>query len=185
MSDLRDYRTLYGFYIYDWEWTFGSFADHHYVLDEDYVSDGADTMESSEASVEHQFLLPWHIKKTFFIEGTIRGHITLMASQATSTVTEYRVSVCRMNEDTTDEELYTTGWVVVDDTLDWDTSIVSSGIGEETVYPFWIDAWEEKELSGKDRLYVKVEVSCDEYCYLAHSNDKTWEDLKVEIPLVL
>ena len=183
-SDLRYYKVLYGYYTDDWDWAYGTFSNNHYVLDEDYISDGCSCTESSKASVSGgiKFLYPFHIKKVYFIEGTIKGHITLTCSSATSTVTAYRVTVCSINEDTTDTELYTSGWVTVNDSLDWDSTY---GVGEEKVYPFWIDAWEKSKLSEKDRIYVKVEVNADMWCYLLHTNDSTWEDLKIEIPIVM
>ena len=183
-DDMRYYETFYGISPNDWEITdFGTFQNHHKILERQYISDATSCAETSAASDTNKFLFPHHIKKKYFIEGEISGHITIASSGATSTVTSYRVTVCKTNDNTnTDSELFSTGWVTVNTTLAWD-GVYS--IGEERVYPFWIDAWEYEELSEYERIFVKVEVNCDNNAVLWHSNDATYEDLKVEIPLRL
>lgn len=181
-DDMRQHLVLYGFDYNDWTTKFGSFASHHKLLDEQYISDAASTVETSPASDTNMFLFPFHIKKKYFIEGTITGHITVASSTATSTVTSYRVSLCRMNEDTTDEELFSTGWVTVDDTLAWDSTY---SVGEEAVYEFWMAAWDYATLGEFDRLYLKVEADCDNNAVLWHSNDSTYNDIYIDIPLRL
>ena len=181
-DDSRAYIEFFGFSTDDWTVTFGSFANHHYILESDYISDGCVTTDSTEASNIHKFIFPHHIKKTYYIEGVIEGHITLAASGCTSTVTSYRVTICKMHEDTTETELASTGWITVNDTIGWDAAL---GVGEEIVYPFWIDLWEEKQLTENERIYLKSEVSCNSCTHLMHSNDSTWEDVWVNIPFRL
>ena len=181
-DDNRSYRLFYGIYTYDWFFNFGTFAETHYILTDEYISDGCSTLDSSEASNVHEFLYPHHIKKVYHLEGVAVGHITLAASGCTSTVTSYRVTICKMHEDNTPTELKSTGWITVNDTLAWDAGL---GVGEEMVYPFWIDIWEEKKLDEHERLYLKVEVNCNSCTHLMHSNDSTWEDLKIDIPMRL
>ena len=198
-DDMRYYETFYGVHINDWEETFGSFPNHHKLLVKEYISDGCSTTTSSTATQEYKFLYPQHIKKTYFVEGVINGHITFSASSATAYLCAYRATLCKVHEDTTETELYTTGWVTVNDTLGWDAEykIPSSIEGEEgeMVYPFWIDAWEYEKLDEYERLYFKVESTCSinsdhlscgaSSCanlVLYHSNDATWEDIKVTIP---
>jgi len=53
------------------------------------------------------------------------------------------------------------------------------------VYHYWIDVWTEQKITENQRLYLKVEVDCNEYTYLWHSNDSTWEDIWVDIPFRL
>jgi hypothetical protein len=181
-DDMRQHLVLYGIHYNDWSITFGTFSNVNKILDEQYISDGATTTETSVASDTNMFIFPFHVKKKFFIEGTIKGHITVASTTATSTVTSYRVSLCSINEDTTDLELFSTGWVTVNDTLAWDAAY---SVGEEKVYTFWIDAWEYAILSDKDRIYLKVQVNCDQYAVLWHSNDSTYNDIYVDIPLRL
>ena len=188
-DDLRYHLILYGIYYNDWKINFGGLSDHQHLLLEDYISDACSTEETSEASDTNRFLFPFHVKKKYFIEGIIKGHITVASSTATSHVTSYRVSVCSMNEDTTDTELFTTGWVSVDDTLGWDStysvpSIIEGEEGER-VYAFWIDAWSYATLGEYDRIYLKVEANCDSTAVLWHSNDSTYQDIYVDIPLRL
>ena len=182
-DDLRYYETFYGIYTNDWEITFGSFTDSPNLLVKEYISDACDTTDYSIATDTAKFIYPHHIKKIFFIEGVIEGHITVASSSATSTVTDYKVTVGKVHEDTSVEtDLFTTGWITVNTTLTWDSTY---SIGEEIVYPFWIDAWDYAEISDKERIYVKIEVNGDNNCVLWHRNDATWEDLKITIPLRL
>ena len=179
-DDERYYETLYGFYPYDWDIDFGTFADHHYLLDREYIDEGCITLDYSEASVVHKFVYPHFFKRLYWIEGVIKGQITLSTIGATSTVTSYRVTICKMHADTTDTELISTGWITVNDTLAWDSG---PSVGDEIVYPFWIDCLEEKEVSENERIYVKVEVECTSPCVLYHTNGGEFTDLKVEIPI--
>jgi hypothetical protein len=179
-DDMRQHLVLYGMDYDDWNINFGTFSGHTKILDEEYISDAASTTETSPANDTNMFIFPFHIKKKYFIEGTIKGHITVASTSATSTVTSYRVSLCSINEDTTDNELFSTGWVTVNDTLAWDSTY---SVGEEIVYTFWIDAWEYATLGEYDRLYLKVEMDCDNYAVLWHSNDSTYNDIYIDIPL--
>ncbi len=180
-DDLRYYETFYGIHTDNWEINFGLFSSHKKILTKDYINEGCSTTDTSTATAtDNKFIYPHHIKKKYWIEGVITGQITIGASGCTSTVTSYRVTVCKMHENNDDDELFSTGWITVNDTLDWDNGL---SVGDEMVYPFWIDAWRKRELSDKEKIYVKVEVKADVCAFLWHSNDATWEDLKIEIPL--
>lgn len=192
---MRFYRTFYGILVNDWQVNFGSFANHHELLVDDYISDGCSTATSSSATLTTKFLYPHHIEKTYFIEGVIEGHVTFGASTASAYFCRYRVTVCKMHEDTTDTELFSTGWISVNDYLTWD---IAYKVGQEVVCPFWIDAWEYAKLTEKERIYVKVQSTCSNsgsyascqsskctHVRLWHSNDSTWEDLKITIPMRL
>ena len=183
-DDMRYYETFYGINTDDWKETFGSFVDHHKLLVKEYLSDGCLCQDASVASLTtNEFLYPRHIKKVYFIEGDITGHITLVASSCSTTVPSYRVTVCKVNGDSgLKTELFSTEWVEVNTELGWDAAL---SVGDERVYPFWINAWTKAKLSDKERIYVKVETSCSLCCDLWHSNDSTWEDLKVILPLKL
>lgn len=181
-DDMRFYEIFYAIHVDDWKINFGTFSDHTKILTKDYISVGCSTTDYSSASNTNEFIYPHHIKKKYFIEGVISGQITLAAQSDDSTVTSYRVTVCKIHENNQIVELFTTGWVVVDDTLSWDGEY---GIGDEMVYPFWIDAWVKAELSEKERIFLRVEVKCNNYTVLWHSNNATWEDVKIEIPFRL
>lgn len=182
-DDNREVETFYGVHTNNWNINFGSFSNHNKLLVRDYISDGCSCTETSAASDTNEFIYPNHIKKKYFIEGVIQGHITLAASTATSTVTSYRVLVGKVHENTgTKTELFSTDWITVNDTLTWNATYT---VGKEIVYPFWIDAWNYAALDENERIYVKVEVTCSNTAVLYHSNDSTWQDLKIEIPLRL
>jgi len=119
-DDMRYYETFYGIHTDDWEETFGSFLNHHKLLVKNYKSTGIITTDSSSASLTHEFLYPHHIKKTYFIEGTITGHITYESSTCSTYLCAYRVTVCKVHQDTgLKTELFTTGWRAVQKILGW------------------------------------------------------------------
>ncbi len=202
-DDMRYYETFYGIHLNDWGETFGNFANHHKILTKNYKSMGVISTDSSSVSLTHKFLYPHHIKKTYFIEGTITGHVTYESSTCSTYLCAYRVTVCKVNEDTSEDELFTTGWRTVQKILGWNHTYEtpSSIEGEEgsVVLPFEIDAWKKEELGEFDRIYLKVETTCSldssfincgastcsETTQLWHSNDASWEDIKVIIPLRL
>ena len=194
-GDMRYYETFFGIHTDDWDVTFGNFSNHNKLLVKEYISDGCSTTTSSSATNTIKFIYPQHIAKTYFIEGVIHGHVTFAASTATAYICQYRVTVCKIHEDTTDSELFTTGWITVGDTLTYNSTY---NVGEEIVYPFWIDAWEYEKLDEKERIYLKVESTCSDASacttsdassctnvVLWHGNDATWEDVKVTIPFIM
>ncbi|RLG44417.1 MAG: hypothetical protein DRN81_04670 [Thermoproteota archaeon] len=180
-DNMRYVETFYGYYTSDWVEDYGSgaFSNNHYVLEKNYISTGCITVETSTATTAHKFLYPHNIEKVYFIEGVIGGHITVAASTATSTVTNYRVSLCKVDNAGNETELFTTGTITVGRNLSWDSTY---SIGEEVVLPFWIDAWEKATLTENEKIYLLVEVSGSNTLVLWHSNDSTWEDLKIDIP---
>lgn len=194
MSDMRLYETFYGIDVDHWDVTWGGLNNHHKILVKEYISDGCHTEESSSATEEHKFLYPQALAKKYFIEGVISGHVTFAASGGTSYLCSFRVAVVKLSSSAVTEELFTTGWLDVNEELAWDDGYE---IGDEIVCPFWIDAMDYAELGDEDRFYVSVESSCS--CYdesgdclgscctdvlLYHSNDTTWEDLKITIPFL-
>jgi len=182
-SDMRYYETYYGIHVDDMSKTFGSFSEHHKLLVKEYLSEGCICTETSSASNTNEFLYPHHIKRKYFIEGVIKGHITVAASTATSTCTSFRVSVCKVNEETKDKtELFSTGWTSINATLNFNSTY---SIGDERVIPFEIDAWKKATLGEFDRIYVKIEVNGSDTLSLWHSNDASWEDIKISIPFLL
>jgi hypothetical protein len=194
-SDMRYYETFYGVHIDDWQETFATFSDHHKLLVKEYINEGCSTTTSSCATLTYKFLYPHHIKKTYFVEGVIEGHITFACSSATAYICAYRATLCKVHENNNEEELFTSGWVTVDDTLYWDSGY---SIGDEIVYPFWIDAWNKAKIDENERLYLKVESTCTDNTnfgncaasnctniVLWHSNDSTWEDIKIVVPFIM
>ena len=185
-DDNREYRTFYGIYTTHWFENFGTFANQKYLLVNEYMSDGCKTIDSSEASVTHDFLYPSHIKKTYFIEGRVEGNITLASSECTAHATDYTVEVWKMNEDNTPTLLATTGARVIDWDFGWDAvhGVPDPDTGD-IVFPFFIDVSQEKEIGELDRLFIRVKVTCDSCCHLMHTNDANWNDLMVDIPFRL
>lgn len=195
MDDNRFTQTYFGIEADDIYVNFGTFANWHKILAREYLSDGCSTVDFSEATLStNKFIFPHHIKKTYYVEGTIEGQITFAASECTAYISKFRITLCKMNEDNDDSELASTNWVNADRNNDYKTLYWHSdyNYGDEIVYQFYIDVWQEKELTEYDRFYIKVEVdnsTCtDSACscaVLMHTNDAEWEDLKVTIPFRL
>lgn len=185
-GDHVEYRLFYGIYATHWFEGFGTFSNHHYLLVNEYMSEGTVTVDSSEASVTHNFLYQSHIKKTYFIEGRIEGHITLASYGCAAHATDYTVEVWKMNSDNTSALLATTGARVIAWDFGWDAGhgVPDAETGDK-VFPFAIDVSQEKKLGEYDRIFVKVKVTCDSCCHLMHTNDSSWEDLKIDIPFRL
>lgn len=185
-DDFRVFETYYAIHISDWDETYPGFPNHHKLLVEEYISEGCMCVETSRASDTNEFLYPHYIKEIYFIEGVIKGHVTFASSECTGYMTDYRVTVCKVNEDTTKTELFTTGWRAIDHTFGWNAGdgvpSITAGEEGEVVYPFWINAWDKKELTKLDRIYLKIETTSNNCLVLWHSNDSTWEDVKIEIP---
>jgi len=183
-DDMRYYETFYAIHTDDWTNTFGSFNSANKQLVKEYINSGCSFTDTSAASNTNVFLYPHHIKKVYFIEGVIEGQITFAASGASSTVSQYRVTLSKTKDGNTsidnDEELFTTGWIIPAVELAWDATY---SIGQERMFPFWIDAWEAEKLVGTDRLYLKVEAKGTNTLVLYHSNDNTWQDIKITVPL--
>lgn len=182
-NDFRMYETFYGVHLVDWEVNYPSFANHHKILTTDYYSEGCSEVTSSVANDTYKFIYPHHIKKIYFIEGVIKGHITLAASGNNVTFDDYRVTVCKVDDAGNENELFSTGWITINSgELSWNAVY---SVGDEIVLPFEIDAWEKEKLDENDRIYVKVQTDSQVNGVLWHSNDATWEDLKITIPFIL
>jgi len=179
VDDRRDFIKFYGIKNNDWEEGFGAFANYHYHLINDYISDACDTSNDTAASGTHKFLYPWHIKKRYWLEGRIQGEFCLAASGAASTVDDYRITICKVHDNGTETELISTGWRDLSVVLAWDAV---HSIGDELVVHFYIECYEEKEMTDYERLYLKIQINCDANGILMHSNDPEWTDCWVEIP---
>jgi hypothetical protein len=180
-DDMRYYETFYGLHTHDWGVTFGGFANHHKILNKNYISDAVTQNTYTDASTAtdvNEFIYPHHIKKVYFIEGVIEGHITygLVNDTGTGDITSYRVTLCKIHEDTDKDELFTTGWVTVSTTLN---------TTDEVVYPFWIDAWEKEKLGEKERIFIRIETVADNTVELLHGNYPSTEDMKIIVPFKL
>jgi hypothetical protein len=179
-NDQRQYVTFYGIEYTDWNETFGSFVNHHKILTQEYISDACTCPTMSEpAHGEWKFLYPHHLKRTYFIEGRIEGEIAV-SSTATATITSYRASICKVHgASNKEEELASTGWIVVNKELAYHPTL---HVGDEAVFHYWIDCYEEKKVTDKERIYLKLEFNADPSIIFLHSNDSKWTDVWVEVP---
>lgn len=178
-DDQRQYITFYGIQYTHWNETFGSFVNYQFLLTQEYISDACSCPTMSVANGEHKFLYPHHLKRTYFIEGRVEGEFAV-STTADATMTSYRASICKVHGATNEEEeLASTGWVVVNKDLEYDEGL---GVGDEAVFHYWIDAYEEKKVTDEERIYLKIEIQADPAIILMHSNDSKWTDIWVEVP---
>lgn len=177
-SDMRYYETFYGIHSNTDKLDFGSgvFNQHNKQLVKEYINEGCSTTDTSLADEEYKFLYPHHIKKVYFIEGVITGHITIAATADSTAVPEYRVTVCKVDSAGNEDELFSTGWKDPGITLNDE---------EEVVLNFSIDAWEKEKLGEYERIYLKVQTIPESNAVLWHSNDAQWEDVMITIPFKL
>lgn len=180
MSDLRDYIKFYGIWLDDWDTTWGGQTYERHLLREWTVNALSET-SSTWASGGRKFLYPHHIKKTYFLEGVIEGEITFGAT-AISHVSNYVVTIFKLNTDTTETTLATTGVITV-------ANHTVAALDSHSFH-FWIDCYNAKELGEYDRLGVKVEWNVNGIgtvtANLYHDYDATYGyDLWVDMPFIL
>lgn len=177
----RQFITFYGLCLDDWTETFGTFANTHYFILKEYKNKDVAYTEYSSATLVHNFLFPFDLERIYYLEGTAEGQITVAAQDGESVVTEYKVSIYKTYQGAAlpDYEMATTGWRPVNAVLAWD---VGYAVGQERVLPFFIHISPEEVVTEHERLFIRVEVHCNEFTVLWHSNDATWEDLFIDIP---
>jgi len=180
VDDQRYIEILYGFHPDDWTFSWGDIVDTHYLLDREFIDEACSSTDFSSATDDLVFIYPFYFKNIYFIEGVIKGQITYAAEGDDAHIDAYKITLYKVNIDITTTELATTGWVEVNDTLVWDDEL---SVGDEIVYPFWIDVWQKKDVFGKDRLYIKIETKCNNNTVLMHRVGTETIDLKIEIPI--
>ncbi len=183
MSDMRDYVKMYGIYTDDWITTYGGNTFNRHLV-RDYIADGCScTTDSVWISGGREFIYPHNIKKKYFLEGVIQGEVLFESYVAHSSCSDYRVTVFKLNADTTKTDLATTGVISINDSY-------SSYAG--LFYHWWIDLTEKKEITEDDRIGLRVEWNVVNEStvttHLVHDNDSssaTGLNLWVELPLLL
>jgi hypothetical protein len=187
VQDTRAYYTFYGIYTDDWDFNWGSYDSHQYMLVKNYISEDASTTTSSTWDSEGRtFLYPHYIKKKYYLEGVVEGQITFTNDpiSTSGTLTNYKVDVIKESDTQTTTVLATTGIITVTDTIgDADTK-------EYAVYPFWIDVLTSgKQIGENERLGIvidwNVNIASSTSAYLSHENWQDGEDVKITLPLLL
>lgn len=156
-DDLRNYIKLYGIYTDDWTTVWGGQTFNRHLV-KTMINDACNSTASSAWTANgYNFIYPHNIKKKYFLEGVVEGEVGF-GKIAASKVSDYRVSIFKLNEDTTETTLATTGVISVNDSIT---------AGDVHLYHFWIDVYDKKELSDYDRIGVKVEWN------VSHSSTNT------------
>ena len=186
MTDDRYYITFYGLKTNDWETDWGSFSDTNYHLVKEYLSDGCSTSSYSIWNGNGiKFIYPNYIKKKYYLEGVVEGHITFFAYAADSWVSDYQVTIFKANSSAVDTDLATTGVISVPTMLDYD---VTWHTGEDRVFPFWIDVSSGKLIEENDRIGLRIQWDVSDgdgsraSVFLMHDNDSEFEDVKITLP---
>ena len=185
-QDERAYYTFYGIEIDDWGMNFPGFSNYHNLLVKEYISEDASTTSSTAwTAAGVKFIYPQHIKKKFYMEGVIEGHITFTSDPygdgGASQLSDYRVSIIKVNTATDEDVIAHTSVVSVIDDFD---------AHDYKVYPFWIDVWSNTiEIGSDDRIGIKVEWNVNNTSsstvYLSHENWQQGEDIKITLPFLL
>jgi hypothetical protein len=185
-DDLPFYETLYGMKVQDWFWSYGSglFFESHYVMKKEYINEGCETDDYSTLTTGEntfRFIYPYWIKRKYYIEGIAYGQITLSCLNGNSTLTSYEINLKKVDEDGKVTELGTTDTITPANlSFTWDAGL---NVGTERVYYFEIDISPEQEILNDDRLFLEVIITAgNDNLILYHSNDSTWEDLKINVP---
>lgn len=185
-DDLPFYETLYGMKIQDWSWSYGSgiFSNSHYVMKKEYVNEGCESDDYSTMTTgdnQFRFLYPYWIKRKYYIEGIAYGQFTISCISGNSALTNYEIKLKKVDDSGKVTALGTTGTITPANTAyTWDAGL---SVGTEHVYYFEIDISPEKEILNDDRLFLEINItSSNGYLILYHSNDQTWEDIKIQIP---
>ena len=185
-SDLPMYETLYGIYVSHIKWSYGAgvFSDTQYMLTKEYLNEGCLTSDYSlmVAGIANtfRFLYPHWIKKQYYIEGVVEGHISLACLNGSDEVIDFEVKLCKVDSLGNITELGTTGTQTINHELSWDAGL---GVGDEIVIPFSFEITPEVKMLDGDRIFIELVITPDDdYLILYHSNDATWEDVKMVIP---
>ena len=180
MSDMREYYKFYGIYLDDWTSTFGGQTFQRHLV-RDWIDRAESEPSSTWVLAGRTFLFPHHIKKKYFLEGVIEGEITFGAT-AKSWVSNYRVTLFKLNADTVETDLATTGLII--------PSNVTITAGDSLSYHYWIDTFNAKEIGEYDRLGVKVEWNINSAksgstANIYHDYVSSEYDLWIDVPLIL
>ena len=194
MADERDYITMYGFQFDDWDSTFGGTTfDHHLVRNANTVSPYVmSTTSSVWVTNGVEFIYPHHIKRKYFLEGVVEGEVTFGHNEATvSQISDYRVTIFKLNTDTTKTDLATTGVVSV-------TFRTSSCVpaGDGMVFHYYINVYQEpKVISEFDRIGIRIEWNKEHVIGVSETSAKLLHELSIvgngnydlwaDLPLIL
>lgn len=182
-DDMRDYYKFYGIYTDDWVTTWGGQSFHRHLvknmINADCNPSGESTASSAWVNGGVKFIYPHNIKQNYFIEGVIEGEISFGAA-AESKVTDYRVTLFKLNSSTSLTNLATTGVIPIIYTI--------PALGEY-VFHFWIDCFDKKEITEYDRLGIQIEWNVAHTSTittrLQHYIDESITPFWVDVPLML
>jgi len=184
-NDLPYYETMFGILVQDWEWSYSThFICVKYMLTKDYLNFGCGTTDYTSlgaGTTTIEFLYPHWIKKQYYIEGVIEGQISLSCDGNNDFLISYTVRLMKVNASGVTSLIGSTGVITpTNTTFIWDALL---NVGTEYVYPFYITVSPEVKVLDAERLYVEITIVANgNNLILYHSNDSTWEDLKISIP---
>jgi hypothetical protein len=181
MSDMREYYKFYAIYEDDWITTIAGNTFYRHLV-KDYISATCmSTVSSTWVSGGREFIYPYNIKKKFSLEGVVEGEV-LFEAGTISQCSDYRVTVFKINADTTKTDLATTGVIEI---LSGHTYPANDG----NSYHFRIDVTEHKDLTEDDRFGMRVEWDVSGHstttAKLQHYNGATVPETWIDLPFLL
>lgn len=171
------YKTYYGVYMYDVTFTWAGTEYWHQMLPE-YMDEDIDHREYSAVNAPVQFIFSEDIKNTYYIDGMVQGHLRFHNADPSNdnTVTSYTVTLQKVNSSGSSADLGSQT-NTVNETI--------SSLDYET-FPIFFQVQKKKvELGYRLRLQISAVVSDAAAIYLYHTGYKKYEDLKIEIPIIL
>lgn len=187
MAELRHYRTFYGVKPSDVSFTWGGTTYNTFLVD-NYMDDEIQSEPSSKiysyvSLTGCTFLYPHRIQRNYFIEGVMSGHIHVFndgtANLGEKDVTQYDIELVKIDEGGT----YTS--------LSSFTQVMTSGergvaTQDYKCFPYFLDITDRKEIGQNERIAIVCKVACASAAlYLYHDNDRSNEDFKISLGMIL
>lgn len=189
-EDTRAYYPFYGISTDDWTTpVFGGTGALHTTLVKHFISEDTSTTSSSIWNSDGiTFVYPHNIKKNYYLEGVVEGHITFTnhpLGDKASYVSNYRVSILKL-----DDVAGETTTVAASNVIDTNDTIGDDSLSDYQVYPFWIDVYSTPvDFNENTRIGIKIEWDIEQSsspsAYLSHENWQQGEDVKITLPLLL
>lgn len=180
---MREYRKFYALDLSKWTETWGGSNWTKLLLDAYPCTYVSVTTSTAWTSSGVKFLYPHNITDIYNVEGVLEGELCFYGSAASafSHVSDYRVSLIKVNSTGSETILATTGIKTITETL----------VARDYVnYHYWIDIYDTpKEISCLERLGLKIEWNISSGktpALLSHDiGTGTCDDIWVDVPLII
>jgi hypothetical protein len=180
MAELRHYQTYYGVQVSNATFSWGG-RDYDYLLLKDYFDDETISTATTSNLGTCTFLYPFRIQQKYFIEGVISGHLHVFNHSTakvvtTHNITSYTVKLRRIDSSDASK------------TLEEVTKTINQSVATQdyVCVPFFMDVTDKHEFGVNERFAVALSISTgSDSLSMAHENDRSNEDFKINIGMVL